>query len=188
MEVWFLYKTQIPRIKCLIQLIWTLFYGHTCSIWKFLGSWGLGHCHGNTRSQPHVWLKPAGWGNTKSLTHWARPEIEPVSSQRQRLVPNTLSHIGNFRHWCPKISVINVLHKMVFQTSGKTINRSDAIFCFLFLCFLCSYLNTFLTELQLLVCFLTMDISINLFLLKERASNPVGHLNKLIVYLPQTCV
>ena len=42
----------------------------------------LCHSHSNTRSELH--LRPApqltAWGIARSLTHWARPGIEPVSS------------------------------------------------------------------------------------------------------------
>ena len=34
-------------------------------------------------------------GNTRSLAHWARPEIEPTSSQKQCWVLNPLSHSRN---------------------------------------------------------------------------------------------
>ena len=45
----------------------------------------------------------ATYGNTGSLTHWARPEIEPTSSQRQCWVLNLLSHNGNS---CISLSLI----------------------------------------------------------------------------------
>ena len=35
------------------------------------------------------------YSNSGSLTHWARPGIEPTSSQRQHQVLNPLSHSGN---------------------------------------------------------------------------------------------
>ena len=37
----------------------------------------------------------AACGNAESLTHWARPEIEPASSQRQCRFLNVPSHSGN---------------------------------------------------------------------------------------------
>ena len=39
---------------------------------------GLCLSHSNTGSEPCLWS--AAHGNTRSLTHWARPGIEPVSS------------------------------------------------------------------------------------------------------------
>ena len=45
----------------------------------------------------------AAWGNTWSLTHWARPGIEPESSQRQCHVLNPLSHNGNSREYLENI-------------------------------------------------------------------------------------
>ena len=44
----------------------------------------LCHSHSRTRSEPH--LRPtldAAHGNTRSLTHWGRPGIEPASSRIQ---------------------------------------------------------------------------------------------------------
>ena len=40
----------------------------------------LCHSHSNTKSEPGLWLNPQ-WGNVGYLTHWARPGIEPTSSQ-----------------------------------------------------------------------------------------------------------
>ena len=37
----------------------------------------------------------AGCSNAKSLTHWARPGVEPTFSQRKDQVSNLLSHNGN---------------------------------------------------------------------------------------------
>ena len=55
------------------------FFSHTHSIWKFLGQG----------------LNPScSWDKTRSLTHWARPGIKPVSLQRQCQILNLLSHMG----------------------------------------------------------------------------------------------
>ena len=55
------------------------------------------------RSQPQQhWIQApsityaAACGNTRPLTHRARPGIEPISSQRQCWVLNLLSHNGNY--------------------------------------------------------------------------------------------
>ena len=49
--------------------------------------------------QHRIWHTPAtyatAYGNARSLTHWARPEIEPTSSQRQCWIFNLLSHNRN---------------------------------------------------------------------------------------------
>ena len=65
-----------------------LSYSPTCTIWKLpargrirAAAAGLRHSHNNS--------------NTGSLTHWARPRIEPTSSQRQCRVLNQWSHSGN---------------------------------------------------------------------------------------------
>ena len=49
---------------------------------------GLSHSYSNTRSEPHLWHV-----NTGSLTHWAGPGMEPVSSQIL-LSSLPLSHSG----------------------------------------------------------------------------------------------
>ena len=47
------------------------------------------------------WIQPASvtyaaaGGNTRSLTHWARPGIEPAPSQKLLCIFNPLSHNGN---------------------------------------------------------------------------------------------
>ena len=42
----------------------------------------LGHSlrHSHIRSEPHLWPTPTAHGNTRSLTHWRRLGIEPVTS------------------------------------------------------------------------------------------------------------
>ena len=59
-------------------------------------------CSFRPMSQPwqhQVWATSATYasvcGNAGSLTHWAKPRIEPKSSQRWHLVLNHLSHNGN---------------------------------------------------------------------------------------------
>ena len=43
---------------------------------------GLHHSHSNARSEAHLWPTPhTAQGNTGSLTHWARPGIEPTTAQ-----------------------------------------------------------------------------------------------------------
>ena len=82
------------------------FLNHTCGIWTFLawarsGIWaaavGLRHSHSNTGSEPH--LQPTAYteacSNSRSLTHWVRPRIEPTSSQTLCWILNLLSHSGN---------------------------------------------------------------------------------------------
>ena len=53
-----------------------------------------------TATQPHqIWAASVTYatacGNTRSLTHWARPGMEPTSSQRQHWVLSLLSCSGN---------------------------------------------------------------------------------------------
>ena len=49
--------------------------------------------------QHQIWVTSAtyttAYGNTRSLTHWARPMINPISLQRHCCVLNLLSHNGN---------------------------------------------------------------------------------------------
>ena len=51
-------------------------------------------CHIFHIFQKFVNYTPA-YGNTRSLTHWARPEIKPTSSFRLCQVLNPLNHNGN---------------------------------------------------------------------------------------------
>ena len=52
-------------------------------------------------------------GNARALTHWARPGIEPASSQRQSWVLNLLSHDGNYpnsiQYWAQLISEMHAI-------------------------------------------------------------------------------
>ena len=67
------------------------FVGHTCSIWKFPDHGLNWSC--NSRPMPqlwHLWPTPQ-----RSLTQWAKPEIEPESSWTLCWVLNPLNHSGN---------------------------------------------------------------------------------------------
>ena len=80
------------------------FYSHTCDIGKFLGQ-GLNQLQ--PMPQPH-WIQTTSityaspCNNNISLTHLAKPGIEPVSSQTLCWVLNQLGHNGNskmtFKH------------------------------------------------------------------------------------------
>ena len=48
----------------------------------------------------HIWDLITACGNTGSLTHWARPGIEPVSSLILCCLPNPLSDHGNSNIFC----------------------------------------------------------------------------------------
>ena len=81
------------------------FNGCTCAIWMFPGLGLNQSCGCQLMPQPpqcQIWVTSAIYttagGNTGSLSHWARPEIEPVSSQRLCCVLNPLSHNGNSWH------------------------------------------------------------------------------------------
>ena len=50
--------------------------------------------HSNTRSKPHLWPTPQFTPMLDPLTHWARLEIKPASSQRCRVF-NPPSHNRN---------------------------------------------------------------------------------------------
>ena len=56
---------------------------------------GLGHNHSQHQIRAALATDAAACGNIGSLTHWARPETEHASSQRQCWVLNPLSHNGN---------------------------------------------------------------------------------------------
>ena len=57
--------------------------------WIGAAAAGLRHSHSNTRCEPYLW--PI-WRLVASLTHWARPGIEPTSSYTLCEILNLLSH------------------------------------------------------------------------------------------------
>ena len=71
----------------------------TWSMWRFpgYGSNQSYSCQPTPQPQPHqIWAASATYttahGNARSLTHWARPGIEPTSSQIRGQAHNLLSH------------------------------------------------------------------------------------------------
>ena len=83
--------------------IFFLFYGCTCGIWKFpsQGSNWSSNCSPTLQPQQCPMqitsLTYATSGNTRFLTHWARPGSKSTSSQRLHWVLNLLSHSGKSR-------------------------------------------------------------------------------------------
>ena len=79
--------------------------GWTCGIRKFLG-WGqigvvapsLQHSHSNA-GLSHICDLCCSCSNAGSLTHWAMPGIEPMSSETLCWVLNLLSHNWNSLIW-----------------------------------------------------------------------------------------
>ena len=78
------------------------FHRRTCSIWRFPGQGSNQSCSCQPMSEPwqhRIWAASANYAtaysNDGSLTHWARPEIEPTSSWRLRWVLNLGRHEGN---------------------------------------------------------------------------------------------
>ena len=108
-------------------------HGHTCGIWKFPSygsnwSCGCGLCYNHS--------------NSGSLTHWARPGIEPTSSGRLCWVLNLLSHSVNSTYlvfsneslyWPILHSEITALmvsspgctHGMQFSDEGSNLHHSS---------------------------------------------------------------
>ena len=57
------------------------YWGSQVRGWIGAAGASLRHSHSNTRSKPHLSPTPhTAHGNTRSLTHWAKPEIKHVSS------------------------------------------------------------------------------------------------------------
>ena len=78
-------------VKITILFINFFFFGHTCSIWEFLGQ-------GSNLS--HSWDLHHNWGNTGSLTHCGFGlGIEPTAAQRQHQTLNLLYHSGNSQNY-----------------------------------------------------------------------------------------
>ena len=80
--VWFAEK--IPPFF-IFPIQWKYFFlffqGHTCSIWKFPGQGSNESCSCQPMQiQALSATYTTAHGNTRSLTHWVRPGIEPASS------------------------------------------------------------------------------------------------------------
>ena len=70
------------------EFFFFFFYGHTHSIWKFLDQ-GLNPSHSCDLCH--------SCSNAGSLTHCARPGVEPALPQRQEKIIKPLCHSGNSR-------------------------------------------------------------------------------------------
>ena len=75
----------------------------------------LSHSHSNTRSEPHL-QTALSCSSAWSLTHWVRPRIKPISSQRQHHVLNLLSHNRNSPMFYMFVFML-VLHCFVFSNT-----------------------------------------------------------------------
>ena len=98
------------------------FQGHTRSIWEFPSQGSNWSCCCRPKPQPQQCQSPAAsatyttsHGNTGSLTHWARPGIEPSSLQRQHGVFDPLDHNGISRG-----SILQAGHEDAGLVGGKT--------------------------------------------------------------------
>ena len=93
---------KIAVVRCFCLLV--CFNGRTYSIWKFLVQGSNLSCSCWPMPQPQPWQHriraasatyAAACNNAGSLTHWARPGIEPASSRIPCQVLNSLSHNEN---------------------------------------------------------------------------------------------
>ena len=89
----------------IIFLLFT-FYGHTCSKWKFQGQESNQSCSYRPRQQLVA----------QSLTHWARPGMEPASSPTLCCIVKLLSHNRNSIFFKLKYSWFTM-----FQVEAKVI-------------------------------------------------------------------
>ena len=97
-----IYFPMVPLYNGSIKMNTTHFFSfnsHTRARGQ-IGAAAAGPCYspGNTRSEPHLPLHAETCGHTGSLTHWARPGIEPASSRTLCWVLNPLSQKGNSEH------------------------------------------------------------------------------------------
>ena len=58
----------------------------------------------------HIWTYAVTYGNTRFPTHWARPGIKPVSSQRRQAL-NPLSYKGN-SYYSLYLFMSEIFHKL----------------------------------------------------------------------------
>ena len=72
----------------------------------------------------HIRTYAAACSNTGSLTHWARPGIEPTSSQRLCWVLSLLSHSGN------SIPLFSVIAQNLFLSQKLSQFVINLIVCF----------------------------------------------------------
>ena len=70
-----------PKFVCLLLMALHSAYGSSQARgWIRAATAGLHHSHIDARLEPHLQSMPEAHGNARSLTHWARPGIEPASS------------------------------------------------------------------------------------------------------------
>ena len=70
-------------------LFFSFLQPHPCSIWKFPDRGGI---------RAVAVTYNTAWDSTRFLTHWARPGVEPASSQRQHWALNPLRHNMNSKN------------------------------------------------------------------------------------------
>ena len=83
------------------------FFLNNCSCNRYGNSWASGQIGAAAAGLRH------SHSNTKSLTYWARPGVEPTSSQILCWVLNMLSHNGN------SSSIFLICHYGSFLFSGE---------------------------------------------------------------------
>ena len=116
-------------------LTFSPFYSHTCGIWRLPGQGSNRSCSclptpqtQQRRIQATSVTYMAACGNDGSLTHRARPGIEPASSRRQHQVLHPLSHNGN--------SNLLIFNDLIFLISLTKYNKEQVMtvsfFFFLF--------------------------------------------------------
>ena len=91
----FLYKVKTLSRKLLDHYDWLFFF-----LWPQLLAYGSSWAMGQIGAASVAYATAtATCSNTRSLTYWVRPGIEPTSSQRQQLVLNLRSHNRNSDHY-----------------------------------------------------------------------------------------
>ena len=103
---WIEIQWWVPATFNLINYIWinySIFYGHTCDIWRFPCYGSKRNCSCQPMPQPWqcwIWASSsthaASCSNAGFLTHWVRPGIEPTSWWTLRQVLDPLNYNRNF--------------------------------------------------------------------------------------------
>ena len=135
-----LIRSSLPVISFMDFFFLFFFRAAPVAIWNFQARGWIGAAAGWPMSQPQqrqIWVESATYaaacGNARSLTHWARPQMEFASAWAVCQVPNLLSHVGNSHGWYfDAVSKKLFLYKWSSRFSPVLSSRSFIILDFTF--------------------------------------------------------
>ena len=77
-SILFHWSTFLDFCCCLFRATPTVYWGSQARGQIKAVAVSLHHSHSHNRSEPHLQTNTIAHGNTRSLTHWARPGIQPA--------------------------------------------------------------------------------------------------------------